>query len=171
MFDACHDRVRQSGDGRYAKTLMKKANLVAGILLLVFSLALLFWLIPTQVEDAFEGQVSPQLLPQICAIGIGLLAISLIVSNFGAFSSASGNDEPPALSWPEVRAWLVISVLLGLAIWVFTLAGPIAACVLLITGVLFAMGERRILPYILIPIVLLTGSYFMFYKLLGTAII
>ena len=150
---------------------MKKANLVSGILLLIFSLVLFFWLIPWQVEEAFDGQVSPRLLPQICAIGIGILSLVLIVENWSAFTEPGAKEAPPALSWTEVRAWLVISVLMALAIWVFTLAGPIAACVLLIAGVLFAMGERRILPYILIPAVLLTGSYFMFYKLLGTAIV
>lgn len=150
---------------------MKKANLVSGILLLIFSLTLLFWLIPTQVEEAFDGQVSPQLLPQICGVGIGVLALVLIFTNFNAFTEPGAKDAPPALSWLEIRAWLVITGMLALCILVFTLAGPIVACTLLIAGILFAMGERKILPYILIPAVLLTGSYFMFYKLLGTAIV
>ena len=153
------------------KTLMKKANLASGILLLIFSLVLFFWLIPTQVEEAFDGQVSPQLLPQMCAIGIGLLSLVLIFTNFSAFTEPGAKDTPPALSWLEVRAWLVITGMIALCILVFTLAGPIVACILLIGGVLFAMGERKILPYILIPAVLLTGSWFMFYKLLGTAIV
>ena len=150
---------------------MKKANLVSGILLLVFSIVLLFWLIPWQVEEAYDGQVSPRLLPQICAVGIGVLSLVLIFGNWDAFTEPGAKDAPPALTWPEIRAWLVISVLLAVSIFVFTLAGPIPSSVLLIAGVLFAMGERRILPYILIPAVLLTGSYFMFYKLLGTAIV
>ncbi len=150
---------------------MKKANLVSGIILLLFSLALLFWVIPEQVEDAFDGQVSPRLLPQICAVGIGLLSLVLIFSNFTAFTEPGAKEAPPALSWLEIRAWLVIAGMMAVSIFVFTLAGPIVACTLLIVGILFAMGERRILPYILIPAVLLTGSYFMFYKLLGTAIV
>mgnify|MGYP006443157991 CR=1 FL=1 len=150
---------------------MKKANLVSGILLLIFSLVMLFWLIPTQVEEAFDGQVSPQLLPQICAGGIGLLSLVLIFMNFSAFTEAGAKDAPPALSWLEVRAWLIITSMLAVCIFVFTLAGPIVACTLLVGGVLFAMGERRIVPYIVIPAVLLTSSYFMFYKLLGTAIV
>ena len=150
---------------------MKKANLVSGILLLIFSIVLFFWLIPTQVEEAYDGQVSPRLLPQICAIGIGILSVILIFTNIRAFTEPGAKDAPPALSWLEVRAWLVVAGMLAICIVVFTLTGPIAACVLLICGILFFMGERRILPYVLIPAVLLTASYFMFYKLLGTAIV
>gem|GEM_PF-6588366 len=70
-----------------------------------------------------------------------------------------------------VCAALIIAVLLAIAIYVFTLAGPIPASLILIIGVMFAMGERRILPYILIPTVLLSASYVLFYQILGTAII
>ena len=91
---------------------MKKANLVAGIVLLIFSVALLFWLIPWQVEEAFEGQVSPQLLPQICAIGIGVLSVVLIVGNHTAFTEPGAEDEPPAHTWTELRALVVIGGML-----------------------------------------------------------
>jgi len=36
---------------------------------------------------------------------------------------------------------------------------------------MFAMGERRVLPYVLMPAVLLGGSYVLFYKILNTAIV
>ena len=57
--------------------LVRMANLLSGIVLLVFGVALLFWVIPWQVEESFGGEVSPRLLPQICAIGIAVLSIVL----------------------------------------------------------------------------------------------
>lgn len=148
---------------------MRTANLISGVVLLVFGLLLLFWLIPWQVEEAFGGEVSPRLLPQICAAGICVLSVILIVTNVRA--DADPVDAKPPITWFQARAALIIAVLLAVGIYVFTLAGPIPATLLLLVGVLFAMGERKILPYILIPVVLLTGSYVLFYQILGTAII
>lgn len=148
---------------------MRTANLISGVALLIFGLLLLFWLIPWQVEEAFGGEVSPRLLPQICAVGMCVLSVILIVTNLRA--PADSPDSKPPITWFEARAALIIAVLLAIAIYVFTLAGPIPASLILIIGVMFAMGERRILPYILIPTVLLSASYVLFYQILGTAII
>jgi hypothetical protein len=148
---------------------MRTSNLISGVVLLVFGLLLLFWLIPWQVEEAFGGEVSPRLLPQICAIGICILSVILIVSNLRADKDPT-NAKPP-ITWFEARAALIIAALLAIGIYVFTIAGPIPSSILLIVGVMFAMGERRILPYILIPAALLVGSYVLFYQILGTAII
>lgn len=146
---------------------MRNSNLVSGVMLLILSMLLLFWIIPWQVEESFDGPVSPRLLPQICAIGMGLLAGLLIVTNWRA--PTDPNDKSPITSL-DIRALVVIGGLLALGIYLFTIVGPIVACTVLIVGILFAMGERRILPYVLIPTVLLSGSWVLFYKILGTAI-
>ena len=125
------------------------------------------------MEEAYAGQVSPRLLPQICAVGIGLLSLVLIAGSIR--TSVSVQSLPVVDRWPiswfELRAMLVIGGLLAVAIWLFTMIGPIPASIILVCGILFAMGERRILPFVLIPTVLLVGSYLLFYKLLGTAIV
>ena len=162
-------RVRVYTGGEWER--MRKANFIAGIVLLAFSLLLLFWLIPTQVEEVFDGQVSPKLLPQICAIGIGLLSIVLIVTNARAPEGESGDDGGAPITLFEFRAMLVIASMLGLAIFLFTTTGPVVAALVMMTGIMFAMGERRVLPYVLMPAVLLGGSYVLFYKILNTAIV
>ena len=150
---------------------MRKANLIAGTVLLLFSLALLFWLIPMQIEETFGEEVSPRLLPQVCAAGIGLLSLLLIVTNFKAPAGWSDESDPFPISGPELRAMLVIAFLLGAGIWVFTVGGPVPACALVMLGIMLAMGERRILPLLLIPSTLLFASYLLFYQFLGTAIV
>ncbi|MBT6275395.1 MAG: tripartite tricarboxylate transporter TctB family protein [Chromatiales bacterium] len=150
---------------------MRNANIISSSVLLVFSLALLFWLIPWQVEETFDGQVSPRLLPQICAIGIGLLSAVMLFSNlFGADSKPKTDDAPP-ITRVEARAMFAIGGLLGLGILLFTWVGPLIACAVLIVGIMVVMGERRPLPIILIPSVLLGGAYVLFYEVLGTAIL
>lgn len=146
---------------------MRKANLVAGALLFALSLALLFWIIPWQVEESFDGSVSPRLLPQICAAGIGVLAVILFLTNL---RTPQDENDPLPITGQDLKALLVIGGLLALGIYLFTVTGPIVACTVLVTGILFAMGERRILPFILIPAILLSGSWVLFYKVLGTAI-
>ncbi|MGB7302614.1 MAG: tripartite tricarboxylate transporter TctB family protein [Burkholderiaceae bacterium] len=146
---------------------MRKANLLSGVFLMLLSLALLFWIIPWQVEETFDGAVSPRLLPQICAAGIGLLSLVLIITNLRTPAIAA--DKSP-LTWPDVRAVLTIGGLLAVGIFLFSVAGPIVASTVLIVGILLAMGERRLLPLILMPVVLMTGSWVLFYKILGTAI-
>lgn len=147
---------------------MRTTYLAAGSILLLFSLALMFWLIPWQIEDSLYGEVSPRLLPQICAIGIGVLSLLMIISHWRRDPES---DQPPPLSWPELRALLVIGGLLAACIYLFTLFGPLVASVLLIVGILFAMGERRPLPYLVIPATLLALCWLLFYKILGTAIV
>ncbi|MCH9671726.1 MAG: tripartite tricarboxylate transporter TctB family protein [Gammaproteobacteria bacterium] len=149
---------------------MRRANLISGFILLVLSALLLLWLIPWQVEEAYAGQVSPRLLPQICAAGIGLLSIVLIATNLRLPKRQAGSDPSP-ITWHETRAMLVIGGLLALGIWLFTATSPLIAAGVLVVGILFAMGERKILPYVLIPTGLLGGSYLLFYKFLGTAIL
>lgn len=148
---------------------MRTANLISGVVLLIFGLLLLFWLIPWQVEEAFGGEVSPRLLPQICAIGICILSVILIITNLRSGTDPVGTKPP--ITWFEARAAIVIAVLLAAGIYLFTIAGPVPSSLLLVVGVLFAMGERRVLPYILIPAVLLAASYVLFYRILGTAIV
>jgi putative tricarboxylic transport membrane protein len=150
---------------------VRMANLLSGIVLLVFGVALLFWVIPWQVEESFGGEVSPRLLPQICAIGIAVLSIVLIASNATRPSQDDSKDADAPISWVESRAMFVIAGLLGAGIWLFTLVGPVVASAVLIVGILFAMGERRVIPFVAIPSVLIGGSYILFYKILGTAIL
>lgn len=66
---------------------------------------------------------------------------------------------------------LVIACMLGLATFLFTTSGPVVAALVMMTGIMFAMGERRMLPYVLMPALLLGGSYVLFYRILNTAVV
>ena len=150
---------------------MRTANFVSGIVLLVASALFWFWLIPTQIEAHVGDEVSPRLLPQICVLGVGFLSCLLIFNNLPWRAGAHAESGSAPISRSELRALLIISAAIAAAIVLFTAFGPVPASLFLTTTVLFAMGERRPLPFILIPGCLLSGAYLLFYKLLGTAIV
>ena len=147
---------------------MPKSDLIAGIVLLVFGLAMLAVVIPTQTSEGGDATISPALLPQICAVGITGLAVLLILQAAGRLrrGRAAGIRVPAAEWWAMLAVLLAVGGAIALFVWV----SPVAAAVLLIVGPMLYMGERRIWLLAGIPAALLVGAWFLFYRVLGTAI-
>ena len=147
---------------------MPKSDLIAGVLLTLFGLLTLFVLIPTQTSSGGDASISPALLPQICAAGITGLAMLLTARAAGQLSRGlpAGQTVPNA----EWLAAAVVIVVVSAGIAIFKLVNPGLAAGLLIVSLMLFMGERR--PWLLIgiPAVLLIGAWFLFYRVLGTAI-
>ncbi len=146
---------------------MQRSNLVSGGVLVVFSLLLIFWLIPAQVETGDgDPTMSPRLMPYVCAIA--LLGLSALLV-FGNLRGLSEKGESP-FTKQELMKMGLISLTIAVSALLFVYVHAIAAGIVVVVGVLAAMGERHPLPYIAIPVVLLLGVYLLFYQLLGTAI-
>jgi len=150
---------------------MKKANLVSGIVLMIGSLLFLIFIIPSQIEEVTEAIFSPRLMPYVCTWIILILSIFLVIQNFSQLKGVSNSeDRPSPISRPEFRAMLVISGVLSLCIVLFKFFGTLISAVVLIVSIMWLMGERRYLTYILLPGGLLLTTYLIFYKILGTTI-
>ena len=134
----------------------------------LFGLLMLFVLIPTQTSSGGDASISPALLPQICAVGITGLAMLLTARAAGRLSRglAAGQVVPNA----EWLASAVVIVVVSAAIALFKFVNPAVAAGLLILSLMLFMGERRIWLLVCIPAVLLVGAWFLFYRVLGTAI-
>ncbi len=147
---------------------MPKSDLIAGIVLLVFGLAMLAVVIPTQTSQGGDATISPALLPQICAVGITGLAVLLTLQAVGRLR----RGRPAGVPVPAAEWWAVLAVLLvvGAAIALFMWVSPAVAALLLIVGPMLYMGERRLWLLAGIPAVLLGGAWLLFYRVLGTAI-
>ena len=148
---------------------MPKSDLIAGIVLLVFGLVMLAVVIPTQTSEGGDATISPALLPQICAIGITGLAVMLTLQATGRLRRgvAAGIRVPAAEWWSALAVLLAVVAAIALFVWV----SPAVAAVLLIVGPMLYMGERRIWLLVGIPAVLIVGAWFLFYRVLGTAIV
>ena len=148
---------------------MKISNLVSGVFLFAFSIFLWFWLIPDQIEEGFGNEISPRLLPQVCAVGIGLLSLILIASELRVRGKRVRDSSPVSAS--ECVAFLSISGLLVLGIWLFSTVGALVATLVVVVGIMLAMGVRRPIPLVLLPGTLIAGAYLLFYQALGIAIV
>jgi putative tricarboxylic transport membrane protein len=146
---------------------MRIANLVSGVILIVFGAIMLLWIIPVQIEEGPAEMMSPRLLPQMMIWLIIALSVSLVASNLRINTKAL--DVSP-ISLLELLALAKIGTVFAVALSLFLATGPLLAGVALITGAQVVLGERRPLVIALIPFALIGGTYLLFYRLLGTAI-
>lgn len=145
---------------------MLKADLIAGVLLMVFGLALLFWIIPMQTDHNTGAAVTPDLLPNVCALGITILAAIL---SLNSLRSITQEEEPPKNSeWAAMGAVVVI-IMAGAAL--FEYVHPAVAGFLVTIATMLYMDERRWYLLIGLPGGLVLAIYLLFYELLGTAIL
>lgn len=147
---------------------MRRANVVSGVVLALFSLAMVFAVIPAQIEPAPEGFVSPRLVPTLMMLAVAGLSMLLVAANLRPDPAA---DDTPPVSRAELLALLKIAALFAVALGLYAALGPLAAGIALTAGGLLVLGERRPLVVVALPAVLLTGLWLLFYKLLGTAIL
>lgn len=150
---------------------MRRADLISGIILVIFGLVMLFFLIPTQIEQAPEGFVSTRLVPNMMMVIIIFLAGLLIVTNLRAKADGAPDENASPVSKAELFIFFKLSVVFAIALAAYFWVSPLAAGLSIIVGSLLALGERRPLVIIAMPAFILTGVWLLFYKLLGTAII
>jgi len=149
---------------------MKRADLVSGVVLAVFSIVMLIAVIPAQIEPAPDGYVSPRLVPNLAMIVIAGLSLLLVLKNLRT-SVVEPRAREAVFSRPEMIALLKIAVVFAVSVGLFGLGAPLAAGIALIAGTLFLLGERRPLILVLMPAGLLLMVWALFYKVLGTPIV
>ncbi|POF34903.1 tripartite tricarboxylate transporter TctB family protein [Roseibium marinum] len=147
---------------------MRRANVISGAVLTVFSLVMLFVIIPWQIDPAPKGMISTRLVPNLMMIAIAAMSVVLIVTNL---KSANGATDPSPLTLADLRVVLRIGGLFAAVIALYLLIGPLPAGFALVFGGLLLLGERRPVMLAGMPVLLLTALWLLFYKVLGTAIV
>jgi len=149
---------------------MRRANVVSGALLGLFGLAMLFFVIPWQIEAGPADMMSPRLVPTIMMVVVTALAVLLVVTNLRPRSEEAGDEAPP-ISPAELAALVKVGAIFALCLVLYAWVSPLAAGLALVAGTLLALGERRPLVIVLMPSALLLALWLLFYKVLGTAIV
>ncbi len=145
---------------------MPKADLIAGVFLMLGGLLLLFVIIPAQTEQDTGAAVPPDLLPQICAVGITILAAVLTLN---ALRGKTPDIKPPKAS--EWRALVAVVVIILAAVALFEHVHPAAAGFFVTLATMLYMEERRWYLLLALPGSLVAIVYLLFYEFLGTAIL
>jgi putative tricarboxylic transport membrane protein len=149
---------------------LRKSDFISGIALLGFGLVFLLFVIPFDIEAGPEGVLPPSLVPNLMMGLIVFLSLILIVKNRRRPEGENAEDEHSPISSPEMKAVVWVVVLMASSILLFLWGGALPAAVVLVVGLMLAMGERRPLPLVLTPASLMLGAYLLFYQLLGTSI-
>lgn len=149
---------------------MRRANVVSGVVLALFGLAMLLVVIPAQIEPGPPGLMSPRLVPNLTMGLVTGLAVLLAVTNLRVPAEDSAPSALP-ISGAEVAALFKLGGVFAVALALYAMASPLAAGAALIAGTLLVLGERRPLALVLMPAGLLLALWLLFYKVLGTAIV
>ncbi len=145
---------------------MPRADLIAGILLMAFGVLMLFWIIPAQTDQDTGAAVPPDLLPQICVIGITILAAVLTIN--AARGTTPEGKAPKLTEWAAMVAVIAI-IVAGAAL--FTHVHSAVGGFFVSLATMLYMGERRWYLLIALPSSLVLIIYLLFYEFLGTAIL
>lgn len=149
---------------------MRTANVISGVVLIGFSMLMLFVIIPWQIDPAPEGMISTRLVPNLMMIAIAVLSAGLIVTSLRSGQQQAGTGQKP-FTRTDLRVALLFAALFAIALVLYRFAGPLAAGFALVAGGLLALGERRPVFVLGLPVALLGTLWLVFYKLLGTAIV
>lgn len=146
---------------------MRKANIISGSILSLFGLTMLVFVIPWQIEAGPEGVLPPSLVPNLTMIVVTALSVLLVVNNLRA-----GPDMgPPPITRSDIAALLKIGAIFVVTVLLYLWVSPLAAGAALMVITLLVLGERRLIWLVTLPSALLLAIWFLFYKVLGTAIV
>lgn len=146
---------------------MRQANIASGVVLALFGLVMLVVVIPLQIEAGPEGVVAPSLVPNLTMIMVVALSVLLVINNL----RAAPDTGPSPVTRSDIVALLKIGAIFAVSILLYLWVSPLAAGVTLMVSTLLVLGERRPIYIIALPSVLLLAIWFLFYKVLGTAIL
>lgn len=134
-------------------------------------MVMLVAVIPWQIASGPQGYMSPRLVPTMMIILIMGLSVLLVLTNLRRRPRQTGQVDASPISHGEFSALVKIlgvsAVALGLYLWL----SPLAAGFALVAGTQLVLGERNPLLLILMPAGFLLAIWFLFYKVLGTAIV
>lgn len=143
---------------------MRVANIATGLFLVALSLALIFWIIPTQSggSGSVDYGTSPEFLPQLAAIAILLLSVALLVQQMTASSQTNRPNPFSGIPWLRLLAGGLVA--LGGAL-LMSYVGDLVALPAIVLAGAWLFGERRPLVLIVYPILVTAAMYGIFEKL------
>jgi len=144
---------------------VRTADILIASILICFSAAMLFVVVPVQIPEGFGGSVSPRLVPQAALWGIFALALLILIRAVSGYST--GIDR---ITRFELLALIAIPALMLGTTWLLPFIGPLGAGALLVSGGGLLMGERNPLILAAQTAGMLLLGYVLIYVILGSSI-
>jgi len=136
----------------------------SGIILLVFSLVLLFIFIPAQIRDVTTFGVSPRFVPQILTVLLAFLSALLILEGF--YTKRAENQKIYNIEGGQFKVVSITLAILCGYTWVVDLLGYIPTTMITIGVLMWLYGQRKLWPFFFITLFLPLAIYEFFTLLL-----
>ncbi len=145
-----------------------KVNFISGMCIAAFGLAVIFWLIPTQIREVEAPWFnSPRLFPY--AIGILLTGLGLWLGLQGLWQMKKIPADQQTYYKTTGHQFMMVGVTLGTMILycvALKFIGYIPSTIVLLAWLMFFSGQRNWIKIAIVAIVLPLVIYFAFSKLL-----
>lgn len=119
---------------------MQRADFLLSIVLTILCLIMLIWVIPEQAAEAEEYGMSPAAMPMICAGGILILSIVLMIKNRPHMWTTEGRS-PVIGKQALIRTGLNLAIALT-GLFIMKLTGYYTGGVFLIAASMIFAGRR-----------------------------
>jgi hypothetical protein len=144
---------------------LRRADIIAGVILLALGLLMLFVIIPAEADGDTWSGVSPLFFPTLIAAGFCLACVGMLVQAIFRPGSYVGMEAPVQLGrigFFALACIIVLGAVFAIHAFGFLWGGPF-----LVAGLILFMGETRwyrIVPMSIVPVVVI---YFFVTKLLN----
>ena len=130
---------------------MRRADIIGGAMALVFSLSMIFVIIPAETSQGHWEGLSPYFYPMVMSAGIGVFAIGLLLQ--ALMRPHYYADQTVPLTARQFGMFIIVALIIVGGVIAIDQLGIWIGGVLMIIGVMLFMGERN--PFIIAPTALL----------------
>ncbi|WP_024334769.1 tripartite tricarboxylate transporter TctB family protein [Desulfotignum balticum] len=144
-----------------------RQDFFTGTALFIFSLVLIFYLIPAYVGSSTHTEMSPRFFPKLAAVLLAVLSFMLTAVSVRGFLAKKGSGTPKDPVTPRIRpdiksgpvlsVGIVAAYFLGFEYLSFLAATPVAVALFMLT-----FGQRKPVRIIGISLVLTAIVYILF---------
>lgn len=142
---------------------MRTANLVTGLVAILFGLVMYRYIIPNQVMDLGGFGMAPQTFPRVAAGVMAFFGGVLVVQQF---SPGSRDATPSPMALPQWYFLLLITAMLLVAVLMLTYLGFVWSAPLMIAAFMLFAGCRAWVKIVLVAVSLPALLYVVFWLLL-----
>ena len=129
---------------------MKRAELIAGILLLAGALAMIFWVVPAYTEIVEDTSIQPATYPSIALWAVALLSALLVA--ISAVGLLRPGDGEAAINLGNLKTLLLVGAIVAVAFVAMDYLGYLVGGIGLVAALMFYMGVRNPVSLVLAPV-------------------
>ncbi|MDO8876343.1 MAG: tripartite tricarboxylate transporter TctB family protein [Pseudolabrys sp.] len=126
---------------------MRRADIIGGVIMLIFSISMIFVIIPAETMKGQWTGLSPYFYPTVMSGGIGVFAIGLLAQ--AALRPRYYADQAVPLTMLQFGMFLIVTAIVFAGVLAIDNFGVWIGGAFTIAAIMLFMGERK--PLIIVP--------------------